>query len=220
MLVRITSKFGEVSTIHPAGHKGVDIALKEGTPLRSVMDGTVEKVLHLKENIGEGVIIKFEDGTTGIYGHLSKINVKEGDSIQGGEIIGYSGNTGRVVGENGGYHLHFGLKNDEGQFIDPTAVVDKTVNGEHDGILTTIGKWFAERGTPGTYEHADYNLWVDLGQAIMKGVVDTWLPNFMLALPFLFVVSMGMWGLLSMVNKTLATWGVSFVMVMGGIVII
>jgi murein DD-endopeptidase MepM/ murein hydrolase activator NlpD len=213
MIVRVTSKFGEVSTIHPAGHKGVDIALKEGTPIKSVMNGVVEKVVHLKDNIGEGVIIKFENGTTGIYGHLSKISVEEGETLRAGEILGYSGSSGRSTGP----HLHFGLK-ENGEFIDPSGVVQKTV--EHDGILTSIGKWFAERGAPGTYEHADYNLWGDIGEKILHGVVQGWLPNFMVALPFLFIVSMGMWGLLSMVNKTLATWGVGFVMVMGGIVII
>ena len=194
MRINITSRYGEVSNLHPTGHKGVDIALKEGSPIRSVMDGVVEQVTHLKDNIGEGVLIRFSDGSTGIYGHLSEILVKEGAIVKAGQIIGKSGNTGHSTGP----HLHFGLKVD-GKFTDPSGVVLKTV--EHDSVLTTIGKWFIERGKPGTYEHADYNMWSDLGESILKGVVETWLPNFMLAMPFLFGVGMGVWGLLAMINK-------------------
>lgn len=214
MKIRITSRYGETDFMHPNGHTGIDIALNEGTPLRSVMDGVVEKIVDYgPHNIGKGIIVKFEDGTTGIYGHLSEVTAKQGELLHAGEIIGFSGNTGRSTGP----HLHFGLK-ENGEFVDPSGVALKKV--EHDGILTSIGKWFMERGAPGTYEHADYNMWSDLGETIMKGVIETWLPNFMLALPFLFVVSMGMWGFLAMINKRLATWGVGFVMVMGGIVII
>jgi hypothetical protein len=215
MIVRITSKFGEVSTIHPHGHKGIDISLNEGTPVKSVMDGVVEKVVHLKDNIGEGVIVRFEDGTKGIYGHLSKINVKEEETLQAGEILGYSGNSGHSTGA----HLHFGLK-ENGEFIDPTSIVDKTVNGEHEGILTSIGKWFIERGKVNTFENADYNVWGYIGEKAIKGFVDHWLPNYMMALPVLFVVSMGVWGLLNMVNRTIANLGVGFVMVLGGLVVI
>ena len=91
MIVRITSRYGEVSQLHPTGHKGVDIALNEGTPLRSVSDGIVERVVDLgSENIGKGVIIRYDDNTQAIYGHMSDIKVKVGEMVSDGQIIGYS----------------------------------------------------------------------------------------------------------------------------------
>ncbi|WP_168733997.1 M23 family metallopeptidase [Metabacillus sediminilitoris] len=64
--------------MHPTGHRGVDIALNEGTSLKSIKDGIIETVYDGSANIGKGVKIQFEDGTEGIYGHMSKVSVKEG----------------------------------------------------------------------------------------------------------------------------------------------
>jgi hypothetical protein len=214
MKFRLTSPYGELSQIRNHVHKGIDLAMPEGTPLNSLSSGVIERIVNTQGGIGKGVIVKFNDGTQGIYGHLSGVNVKEGQYVGTGEIIGYSGNTGHSTGP----HLHFALK-ENGQFVNPTQYADKLA-GEQNGILTELGKWFIERGKPGTYEHADYNVWSDIGEKMLSGFVHHWLPDFMLALPFLAGVSVGMWGLLAMVNKRLATWGVTAVMILGGLVII
>ena len=116
MKFRLTSPYGELSLVHPKPHTGIDLAMPEGTPLRSVVNGVVEKIVDYgNENIGKGVIIAFEDGKKAIYGHMSDVTVKVGDKLNYGDLIGYSGNTGHSTGP----HLHFGIK-DGNRFIDPS----------------------------------------------------------------------------------------------------
>ncbi|WP_108669567.1 M23 family metallopeptidase [Peribacillus acanthi] len=209
MIVRITSKFKEISSIHPNPHTGVDIALKEGTPLRSIQDGIIEKVYDGSTNIGKGISVRFEDGTQGIYGHLSDVKVKVGQLVHDGQIIGYSGNTGRSTGE----HLHFALQKD-GEFIDPTSVVDQTVNSS----------WWSRFLENGSVANNDYPTLLDVGRNTLEKMFshgfEHWLSNYMLALPVLVGVSFGVFGLLSMVHRSLATAGVGIVLVMGAIAVI
>ncbi len=140
MKFQITGPYGELAEVrNNVPHHGVDLAMPEGTPLRSIADGVVENVLDLgKDNLGKGVIIKFEDGTTGIYGHMSDIDVKVGDVIKEGEMIGLSGNSGFSTGP----HLHFGLKEEAGNWTDPTPLVEKVdaLSGESFGF----GSWLLD----------------------------------------------------------------------------
>lgn len=199
MIVRITSRYGEVSQLHPTGHKGVDIALNEGTPLRSVSDGIVERVVDLgSENIGKGVIIRYDDNTQTIYGHMSDIKVKVGELVQDGQIIGYSGNTGHSTGP----HLHFGLK-ESGQFVDPTPFVEQTVN-------TSVWDSLSHTQSVGGFIYEKF----------IGGGIEHFVSHYIMALPVLVGVSIGVWGLLNMVSSKLATWGVGFVMALGALMIL
>jgi hypothetical protein len=129
MKFQITSPYKAIEGFRDHPHTGIDINFPNGTELHSVMDGVIEKVVHLKDNVGNGVFVKFEDGTTGIYGHMSKVTVKEGQTINAGDLLGYSGNSGHVVGTNGGYHLHFGLKDtSSGEFLDPTPLGEALID--------------------------------------------------------------------------------------------
>jgi hypothetical protein len=128
MKFQITSPYKAIENFRDHPHKGIDINFPNGTELHSVMDGVVEKVVHLKDNIGNGVFVKFEDGTTGIYGHMSKVTVEKGQIVNTGDLLGFSGNSGTTVGTNGGYHLHFGLKDtSSGDFITPTEHADTLI---------------------------------------------------------------------------------------------
>jgi hypothetical protein len=111
-----------------SGHKGIDFYMPEGTPLRSIQDGYISKIVDYgNQNVGKGVFVKWEDGKTAIYGHLSKFgSFKEGDKVHTGDLIGYSGHSGNVVGKTGN-HLHFGLK-ENGHFIDPSPYIDNIQN--------------------------------------------------------------------------------------------
>jgi murein DD-endopeptidase MepM/ murein hydrolase activator NlpD len=116
---RITEPFGAVNSIHTTPHSGIDLATFGGTPLPSVSDGIVEKVYHLKDNIGNGIKIETPEGHDIIYGHLSKTFVEEGQKIHIGQIIGETGNSGNSTG----FHLHLGEKIN-GHFVDPSHYVD------------------------------------------------------------------------------------------------
>ncbi|WP_394137397.1 M23 family metallopeptidase [Cytobacillus oceanisediminis] len=196
MIVRITSKFGEVSKIHPTPHTGIDIGLNEGTPLRSVYDGVIKQVYDGSTNIGKGVKIRFEDGSEGIYGHLSEVQVKVGEMVQDGQIIGLSGNTGRSTGG----HLHFALKKD-GEFVDSSGIVEQTVN--HSWLGT-----FIQNGKVGQVDY--FNVWEWLGGKVseitLNNTVD-FISDFTLAFPILSVIGCSVYALINMFSKNAAKWG-------------
>jgi hypothetical protein len=100
----ITSPYGDrfdPETGKPGFHTGVDIAASEGTPVLAVATGTVTEA-GLSGGYGEEVLID-HGGFRTRYGHLSVVSVKQGQVVAAGEVIGYSGNTGRSTGP----HLHF-----------------------------------------------------------------------------------------------------------------
>jgi len=83
-------------------HKGVDIAIPEGTPVRPVAAGVVEYSGY-RGGYGNMVIIRHDDGMLTIYAHNS-INLKvAGDPVDRGSTIAFTGSTGRSTGP----HLHF-----------------------------------------------------------------------------------------------------------------
>jgi hypothetical protein len=130
MTYPITSKFGELESFRGSSpHRGIDFAMGEGTPLYSIRNAVVERVVDFKQfSGGKMIFLKWEDGKTAVYGHLSKFaNVKVGQHVQKGELIGYSGNSGAVVGENGGYHLHFAIKEGE-KFLNPSPYINDIQN--------------------------------------------------------------------------------------------
>lgn len=112
----INSGFGyrkDPFNFKPAFHSGVDIDARFGQPVIATADGVVEHAGWYK-TYGEAVIIDHKDEYQTLYGHLSKIRVKEGQSVEAGDIIGYAGSTGRSTGP----HLHYGVIKD-GKTVDP-----------------------------------------------------------------------------------------------------
>jgi murein DD-endopeptidase MepM/ murein hydrolase activator NlpD len=107
---RISSPFGY--RIAPkAGastfHNGIDIACPAGTPVLSVADGTVDKVWNdTSAGGGLSIRIKHAEGYQTGYAHLSRQDVTAGQTVQKGQQIALSGNTGNSTGA----HLHFTLK--------------------------------------------------------------------------------------------------------------
>lgn len=125
----ITSRFNQKETFRNSGHSGLDFSMPNLTPLRSIQDGTIHKVVDYgNTNAGKTVMIKWNDGKVAIYGHLNKFaDIKVGQQVKVGDLIGYSGNSGHVVGTNGGYHLHFGLK-ENGVYLDPSPYISHIQN--------------------------------------------------------------------------------------------
>ncbi|MCM3387369.1 M23 family metallopeptidase [Ureibacillus chungkukjangi] len=115
----ITSRFNDFESFRKIPHRGMDFAMEKDTPLKAIVEGRIQVIDYGNLSAGKTVVIKGEDGQTYIYGHLSEFNVKTGDYVKQGDLIGLSGNSGNVFGAGGGYHLDFSVKNEQGQFIDP-----------------------------------------------------------------------------------------------------
>ena len=132
MKFRLSSAFGQMEEFRTKPHSGIDIAMPEGTRLRSLFDATVERVVDYGDaNIGKGVILRLEDGTRAIYGHMNQTSVFVGEKINVGDTIGLSGNTGHSTGA----HLHFGLWND-GKYIDPSEYAETLMEISGDAVTS------------------------------------------------------------------------------------
>jgi murein DD-endopeptidase MepM/ murein hydrolase activator NlpD len=86
-------------------HKGQDISAPMGTPVRATATGTVTIARWLR-GYGWAVYIDHGNGITTRYGHLSRIDVVEGQTIKRGEQLGLVGSTGRSTGP----HLHYEVR--------------------------------------------------------------------------------------------------------------
>jgi murein DD-endopeptidase MepM/ murein hydrolase activator NlpD len=101
-------------------HNAIDIPQLQGTLIRATADGVVYKT---KDN-GYGysyVMLAHAGGYMSLYGHISSILVKEGDTIKQGSIIGLSGGMPGTKGAGymtTGPHLHFELLRN-GSYVDP-----------------------------------------------------------------------------------------------------
>ena len=91
-------------------HFGVDIVLKERTPVKSISDGIVIFSAWTL-NYGYTVVVYHKNKLTSIYKHNESINVKKGDFVMSGEVIALSGNTGDLTT---GPHLHFEIWDSQG----------------------------------------------------------------------------------------------------------
>ena len=91
-------------------HFGVDIILKERTPIKSISDGIVIFSAWTL-NYGYTVVIHHKNKLTSIYKHNESIKVKKGDFVMSGEVIALSGNTGELTT---GPHLHFEIWDSQG----------------------------------------------------------------------------------------------------------
>ncbi len=104
---RISGEFGGqriMNKVPKSPHRGMDIAAKEGTPVKSAAKGKVVLAYPNLFYSGNVVVIDHGFGLQTIYAHLKEIKVKLGDEVAQGDVIGLVGKTGRATGP----HLHFG----------------------------------------------------------------------------------------------------------------
>ena len=106
---RVTSEFGNRTdpfTGKRKGHTGIDMVIPTGTPIRAALDGKVTISKYNAGGYGYYVMIDHGNGLATLYGHCSKLLTRAGQTVQAGDIIALSGNTGRSTGP----HLHFEVR--------------------------------------------------------------------------------------------------------------
>ena len=142
---RISSRFNK-KRFHPVlkkvkAHLGTDYAAPKGTEIVAVGDGVVTKSSYTRGN-GKYVKIRHNDTYTTQYLHMSRRNVKEGQAVRQGDVIGYVGSTGLATGP----HVCFRFwKN--GQQVDhlkedfpPSEPIE---NGQMDAFQAAVTEWRA-----------------------------------------------------------------------------
>ena len=87
-------------------HNGMDFTAPSGTPIYATGNGKVKRADNTASGFGKHVEINHGYGYKTIYAHLSKYNVKRGQNVSRGDLIGFVGNTGRSVGPHLHYEVH------------------------------------------------------------------------------------------------------------------
>ncbi|MEU5401188.1 M23 family metallopeptidase [Streptomyces sp. NPDC005963] len=106
----VSATYGNAGNMWASKHSGQDFAVPTGTVVKSVGPGTVVKAG--PNGAGDGpaygnaVVVKHDGNTYSQYAHLSRVDVKIGQKVQGGQQIALSGNTGNSSGP----HLHFEIR--------------------------------------------------------------------------------------------------------------
>lgn len=103
-----STDFAKTGAYNGHGHNGIDMGTAVGTKVMAAESGVIMGIGDTDQackraSYGKWVLIKHSNGLATLYGHLSSINVSEGENVTAGEQIGLSGNTGYSTGP----HLHF-----------------------------------------------------------------------------------------------------------------
>ena len=112
----------KTSSFSPGGfghrkHDGVDIASPAGKPVRATADG---RVIAAQRYGAYGLMVRVQHpgGWESMYAHLSRIEVRKGQQVKAGAMVGRVGSTGNATGP----HLHFELARN-GQLVDPESLM-------------------------------------------------------------------------------------------------
>ncbi|MGB5554507.1 MAG: M23 family metallopeptidase [Flavobacteriaceae bacterium] len=95
-------------------HWGMDFTAPKGTPIYASGDGTITRADNNSSGYGKHIRIDHGYGYLSLYGHLSQYNVKQGQKVKRGDLIGFVGSTGRSEAP----HLHYEVWKDDNR-IDP-----------------------------------------------------------------------------------------------------
>lgn len=126
---KITSRFGW--RIHPTlgyekFHNGIDIGMPAGTEIHACATGKVITATY-SDTAGNYVVVQDATGYTTHYMHMTSYNVSVGQEVKHGDIIGKVGSTGRSTGP----HLHLGIKDAAGNWLNPEFLVSTYTGGSH-----------------------------------------------------------------------------------------
>ncbi|MFD5101688.1 M23 family metallopeptidase [Streptomyces albidochromogenes] len=108
----LSAYYGQAGVNWMSVHSGIDFPVGYGTPVMAATDGTVRTQFNTA--YGNMAIVTAADGTETWYCHLSSSKIRSG-SVQAGDVIAYSGDSGNSTGP----HLHFEVRPGGGSAVDP-----------------------------------------------------------------------------------------------------
>ncbi len=111
---RLTSRFGECSSLWSSCHTGLDFAAPTGTPIYAVAAGRVTESGY-EGSYGNKTVVTLADGSELWYCHQNSLTVTVGTQVMPGDLIGYIGSTGNTTGP----HLHLEVHPGAGDAVDP-----------------------------------------------------------------------------------------------------
>ncbi|MBD2060739.1 M23 family metallopeptidase [Funiculus sociatus GB2-A5] len=100
-------------------HKGIDIAAPIGTPIFAAASGVVVYAGWNSGGYGNLIDIQHADGSVTRYAHNNRLLVREGETVEQGQLISEMGSTGRSTGP----HLHFEIRPQGKAAVNPTALL-------------------------------------------------------------------------------------------------
>jgi len=106
-----------INNIPKNSHSGMDVTAEAGDPVKAPNDGVVVLVDDQFYS-GNSIVLDHGQGIYTMFFHLSKINVRYGQAVMKGDVIGLVGSTGRSTGA----HLHWGVRM-QGARVDPLALI-------------------------------------------------------------------------------------------------
>lgn len=113
-------------------HYGMDFSARKGTPIYATGNGIVKRADNRSSGYGKHIRLDHGFGYVSLYAHLSKYNVRRGQRVKRGDIIGYVGNTGRSVGP----HLHYEIFKDKKKINPLNFYYGNLSQKEFDALLT------------------------------------------------------------------------------------
>jgi murein DD-endopeptidase MepM/ murein hydrolase activator NlpD len=126
---RISSHFGtRRPELSKHAHNGIDLAAARGTAVHAPAAGVVSVATSHYEPVpgyGSVIVVEHGDGWQSLYAHLDSIDVRVGESVSSGQMIGRVGTTGLATGP----HVHVEVLRD-GERIDPASVIAEPVGAK------------------------------------------------------------------------------------------
>ena len=122
-------------------HYGMDFTAPTGTEIYATGDGTIDLVKSSRRGYGNKIVVNHGFGYKTLYAHLSGFNVKVGQKVKRGDVIGYVGNTGLSTAPHLHYEVHLNKKK-----VNPINYYFNDLSAtEYDKMIelsTTFGKSF------------------------------------------------------------------------------
>ncbi len=109
----------------------MDFSAKTGTPVYATGDATVIRANNAMSGYGNLIILRHGFGYETYYAHLSKYNVRVGQKVKRGDLIGYVGNTGRSEGPHLHYEVHI-----NGKVVNPINFYYGNISAEEFEIIS------------------------------------------------------------------------------------